>query len=143
MKRWLVAANSSIARVYKIEKQQSLVEVEQLEHPESRLHTRDLVTDKPGRDFESVGHARHAFESFPSPKQLEFSQFAKELSDYLSAARQRGEYDCLYIAASPTLLGLLRQSLDNETAKLVKGEIDKDMTHMNTNEIITHVPFIF
>lgn len=143
MKKWLVIANSSVARIYKIEKKKALVEIELFEHPESRLHNRDLVSDKPGRDFESVGHARHSLEPHSTPQQLEFNLFAKELSVYLENARNNGEFESLYIAASPTLLGLLRQSLDPATAKLVKGEVDKDMTHMNPDEIITHAPFLF
>ncbi|MBA2367428.1 MAG: host attachment protein [Candidatus Protochlamydia sp.] len=143
MKKWLVVANSSLARIYKIEKMKSLVEVELLEHPESRLHNRDLNSDKPGRGFESVGHARHSLEPHSSPQQLEFNQFAKELSVYLENARNNGEFESLYIAASPTLLGLLRQCLDSNTAKLVKGEVDKDMTHMNPDEIMKHASFLF
>ena len=143
MKKWLVVANSSLARIYKVEKQKALVEVELLEHPESRLHNRELVSDKPGRDFESVGRARHSLEPRSTPQQLEFNLFAKELSAYLETARNNGEFESLYIAASPTLLGLLRLSLSPNTAKLVKGEVDKDMTHMNPDEIMTHAPFLF
>ncbi len=140
---WLLVANGSIARIYKVEKQQSLIEVETLEHPESRLHNRDLVSDKPGRDFESVGFARHSLEPHSSPKQNEFNLFAKHLASYLENARNKGEFDRLYIAAGPALLGLLRQSLDATTTKLVSGEIDKDMTQMRPDEIVSHLPFLF
>ena len=139
---WLVVANSSFAKIFKLEKKESLIEVESFEHPESRLRDSDLVSDKPGRGFESVGQARHAMESQSSPKHQEFINFAKQLAHYLESARNKGEYERLYIAASPVLLGLLRQALHPATTKLLRGEVDKDMTHMNPNEILTHLPFL-
>lgn len=138
---WLLVANSSIARIFKIEKIQELTEIRTMEHPESRLHNIDLVSDKPGRDFESGGTRRHALEPKTMPKKLEFAIFAKDLADYLEESRNKGQFDALYIAAGPALLGLLRQSLHPNTAKIIKGEINKDMTQMKATEIPSHLPF--
>lgn len=140
---WLLVANSSFARIFKFKKIESLEEVKNFEHPESRLRNSDLVSDKPGRDFESVGVTRHALEPKISPKRLEFITFAKHLADQLEESRKNEEFGDLYIAASPTLLGLLRQSLHPNTAKVVKGEIDKDITHLKPEEIAPHMPFFF
>src|SRR4051794_21082580 len=114
---WLLVANSSIARIFKIEKRHELTEIKVLEHPESRLRNLDLVSDKPGRDFESAGAGRHALEPKVLPKRQEFAVFAKSLADYLETARNQGEFETLYVAASPALLGLLRQSLHPNIAK--------------------------
>lgn len=140
---WVIVANSSIARIFKLEKRHELKELKVFEHPESRLHNLDLVSDKPGRDFESSGIGRHALEPKTLPKKLEFAVFAKLLADYLETARNQGEFDTLYIAANPSLLGLLRQSLHPNTSKIIKGEVDKDMTQMKPNEIPAHFPFLF
>lgn len=140
---WLVVANSSSAKIYKIGHKQTLVELEMLEHPESRLHNRDLVSDKPGRDFESVGHARHAVAPRTWPQQQEMINFAKQLGDHLEQALTIGSYEKLYIAASPTMLGLLRNAFHPNTAKHVSGEVDKDMTHLKPDEIVKQIPFLF
>lgn len=140
---WLIIANSSLARIFKFEKKNELIELKVFEHPESRLRNSDLVSDRPGRDFESMGTMRHAMEPKTSPKQHEFALFAKTLADYLEAARNQNEFETLYIAASPTLLGLLRNSLHSGTTRLVKGEVDKDITHLKTDEIFSHLPFFF
>lgn len=140
---WVLVANSSLARIYKLEHQNHLTELKVLEHPESRLHNSDLVSDKPGRDFESMGSRRHALEPKTSPKKQEFAIFAKLLAEYLEESRLQGTFESLYIAASPSLLGLLRQSLHPNTAKLIKGEMDKDMTLMKPDEIPAHFPFFF
>jgi protein required for attachment to host cells len=141
---WLIVANSSLARIYKMVTRHNLKEIKVLEHPESRLHNIDLVSDKPGRDFESaVGIRRHALEPKVMPKQQEFAIFAKQLANYLEEALNHGEFETLYIAASPSLLGLLRQTLHPNIIKLIKGEVDKDMTQMKPDEIPSHLPFLF
>ncbi len=138
---WLLTANSSFARIFKIGSRHQLTELKTLEHPESRLHNIDLVSDKPGRDFESGGTRRHALEPKNMPKKLEFVEFAKMIADELQQGHQQNTYDSLYIAASPSLLGLLRKELNANVTKLIKGEVDKDLAHMKTEEILQHLPF--
>lgn len=139
---WLLIANSSSARLFKIQTKHELEEIRNFEHPESRLHNLDLVSDKPGRDFESVGRARHAIEPVTMPKQVEFELFAKRLADYLQEAHHKKEFEDLYIAASPAFLGLLRQELSSTVTRSIKGTVDKDMTHIKSSEILSHIPFI-
>lgn len=138
---WILTANSSIAKIFKVQEGMSLIEVRVLEHPESRFHTRDLVSDKPGTDSQSVGVRHHQMEQATSPKQLEFIAFVKEIASYLETERKNGSFKRLYLSASPNILGLLRQHLDPATIKLVSGEVDKDFTAMRASEIIKHLPF--
>lgn len=139
---WLLVANSSLARIYKIVNRNQVIELKVLEHPESRLHNGDLVSDKPGRDFESSsGTRRHALEQKTSPKKQEFAIFVKQLTNFLEDACNQGTYDTLYIAASPSILGLLRQSMHPNAAKLIKGEVDKDLTTLKSHELPSHLPF--
>jgi len=141
---WLVVASSSMARIFKVEGIDKLQEIKTLEHPESRLRNLDLVSDKPGRDSQTVGRGirKHALESKESPKHQEMVLFAKTLADVLENARHQGEFDALYLAAGPSFLGLLRQSLDANTAKFIKGEVDKDVTQIKPHELPLHLPFL-
>lgn len=139
---WILIANSSLARIYKLGMKNQLEELKVLEHPESRLHNIDLVSDRPGRDSEVGGTRRHALEQKTSPKKQEFIVFAKLLADYLEEARNEGNFDTLYIVAGPSLLGLLRTALHPNTAKLIKGEVDKDMTLFKSHELPSHLPFL-
>lgn len=136
---WILVANSSFARIYKVEKNHTLVELEVLEHPESRMHELDLTSGKPGRAFDSVGMGRHAMEQETSPKMNEFIFFAKQLSIRLDTARKEGSFGKLYIAASPLFLGLLRQHISSQTAQLIAGEVPKDMTHVAKEEIVENL----
>lgn len=140
---WLLVANGSVARLFKINNKHSLSEVTILEHPESHLRTRDLVTDTLGRDFESNNPTRHAMEPKTTPKQQEFIDFARRIASYLEEARINGKYEHLYLVAGPSLLGLLRQELTAPTSKLIKGEANKDLTHLPTHELSSHFSLLF
>ncbi len=139
---WVLVANSSTARVFKKENS-TLVQIKVLDHPESRLHNRDLVSDKPGRDFESVGSARHALEPQHTPHEIEAITFAKEIVNFLQTAKNNNEFDALYLAANPSMLGLLRQNFNGDTAKLIETELDKDLTQMRAEEVYNHFTFTY
>ncbi|MBA3721792.1 MAG: host attachment protein [Parachlamydiaceae bacterium] len=139
---WLLVANSCVAHVFKVQKKHSLEIVETLEHPEGHLRNQDLVSDRPGRDNESMNNTRHAIEPKTWPKEAELENFSKTISKYLDSACSKNNVGRLYLAASPNLLGLLRQKLNPNTTKLVNGEVDKDLTKMKPSEIINNLPFL-
>lgn len=138
---WVMVANSTIARFFEVEKSGALKEIESFVHPESRMHARDLVSDRPGRSYESATVARHAIEPRTSPKEVEENEFAKQISDHLHTAHQEGKFKHLYIASSPHFLGLLRQCMTSTTMHALKAEIDKDITHMPPLDIRKHLPY--
>lgn len=136
---WILVANSATARIFEIQKDGKLKEINALIHPESRFHGRDLTTDRPGRTHESANVGRHAMEPQTSLKREECIIFAKEISDYLHAAYLQGHFKRLYLAVAPQFLGLLRQAFPEAIAHAVAGEIDKDITHMSSDAIHKHL----
>jgi len=139
---WVLVANSSVAKIYKAENNQTLKEIANLEHPESRLPEHELVSSRPGRSFDSLGKGRHAMEQQTSPHMQEFMLFARELTQLLEEAFSKGKIGRLYVVANPQFLGLLRQSFSHHLASLVASEVDKDMTHLKPAEIRTHLPLV-
>lgn len=137
---WILVANGSLAKIFKIEKNSILTEIAEIQHPESRQKELDLVSSKPGRTFASMGTGvRHAYERPHTQKNTELHIFAKTLADYLDAARTKGDFSRLYLAANPQFLGILRQSLSTNTHDLIAGQVDKDMTHLSSAEILAHI----
>lgn len=132
---WVIVANSTLARFFQVEKTGELKEIETLIHPESRLHARDLVSERPGRAYESANSARHAIEPATSPKELEFELFAKQVADYLNKAVLDKKFDRLWLSASPHFLGLLRQAITPNTSHALIATIDKDMTQLTPAKI--------
>ena len=140
-KTWILVADSSVARIF-VPKGPTgpLVEIESLSHTASRLHDRDLASDKPGRTFDSMGAGRHSKELEVSPKEEEAVRFAEQLASRVNSARAAGEIDGLMVIAAPRFLGLLRQRLDPSTHKIVSFELDRDLTRLGPEEIRSHLP---
>ena len=62
-KTWVVVAESSRAKIYGMKNLRTpLVELDDLIHPEGRLHARDLTSSRPGRAYDISGRGRHAME---------------------------------------------------------------------------------
>jgi protein required for attachment to host cells len=139
-KKWVVVADSSRARIFAFH--QAALEMQELEgltHPASRAHERDLISDRPGRSFDSVGSGRHATEGEVSPKQQEAIVFAREICDRLELARTRGEFDEITLVAAPAFLGLLRENLSAAIHKLIVRTIDKNLVQHDEAEIRAHL----
>lgn len=138
---WIVVADDAYARIFRLHKQKSIEEVETLVHPESRLKESELVSDRPGRSFESNTVARRSIGQTNSPKKQEAINFAKFVANYLNDAAATGRCVKFYLAASPSFLGLLRQELSKTTSKLIESEINKQITHLEKEEICEFFPF--
>jgi protein required for attachment to host cells len=133
---WVVVAESSRAKLFAWDKPSApLRELEDLTHPESRLHEQELTTDLPGRAFDSAGEGRHAMGQVVSPKQEEAVRFAKTIGDRLESGRVEGCFEKLILVAAPQFLGLLRDSLSDNTKKLVVKEINKNLVQHDAAEI--------
>jgi len=140
-KIWVVVADEAKARVLSTNKStEPLVTVDELISSEATMAEQDLVSDKPGRSFDSNGQGRHAMGNKTNPKEQVTIRFAKELADYLETNRQRKAYIKLLIVAAPHFLGLLRKELSKGVSELVSLEVDKNLTAQAPEKIREHLP---
>ncbi|CCB87067.1 MULTISPECIES: host attachment protein [Parachlamydia] len=136
---WVVVADKCQAKIFRLVKFPKIKEIDYLEHPESGARNQDLISTKPGRNFQSGGVTRHAYQQETDPKQLEAMKFATEVAKYLSLAKQKEEFSRLYIFAEPSFLGLLRQHLTPEIQKTIVSESTKCLTSCDTESIEKHL----
>lgn len=137
---WLVVADASVARIFNYENSHSMIEISTLTHPASRLKNSDLVSDRLGREFQSMGGgSRSAMDPKTFPKDHEFEIFAKEITQFLLQAHNQRQFDGLYIIAGPEFLGLLRAELSPELKKILIGELNKTLTELSPKEILEHL----
>jgi protein required for attachment to host cells len=115
-------------------------EVGRISDPLARKHDRDLVSDRPGRSYESVGGARHAIERENDPRYQEAVRFARRISCRLDDALNRGEFEELVVAAGPPFLGLMRSEMSPQVKKRVVHEIRKDLVHGPVEALRRHLP---
>lgn len=117
----------------------SLSLMEALHHPEGRVKEHDIKSDKPGRSFDSHGHGRHALESHDGPHSHEMGNFVRSIAHRLDQGRQRNEFTELVLIAEPHLMGLLRDALDKNTARLVIRSLSKDLQNVAIHDLWPHL----
>jgi protein required for attachment to host cells len=136
---WIVVANSTLARIFRLEGLK-LVEMDTLIHPEGRMHEKDLVADKSGNTGDIFTSQRSSYSPPHSAKDVTNTNFAKKVAAHLEQGRNKGTLNRLFIAAGPGFLGTLRNELTTQTQSLIAAEVDKDITHLNPQEIKSHFP---
>ena len=129
---WIVAADSSRARILQVADRERLVEIEDLVNPEGRLQDRELTTDANPRLHGPGGQSAR---EEPSAVAHSVEMFSKRIGSYLEKARTDHRYDQLYLVAPPKFLGLVRKELGKEVEKLVLDEVPKDLSWFNAREI--------
>lgn len=107
--------------------------------PASRVRTRDLGTDKPGRSFESADGSRHAMEPRTDRHREEKRQFAKSMARVLDQAAEKRAFNRLILVAPPKSLGSLRTAMKQKTRALVTAEIPKDLTNVSLHDLPRHL----
>lgn len=137
MKRnWILVANQAEAQIYSSDRlpgNLSLVEV--LGNAEGTARARDLVSDAPGRAYDSHGSGRHAIEPNTGVKEEQRRRFVKEMVERLQTARVKGDFDQLVLLAAPAVLGVIRKTLNPELEKTVIKEIPKDLIGQGVEKI--------
>lgn len=135
---WIVAADHTRGRVFSLNGSE-LEEVHTLTHPEARVRTQVLESDRPGRAVESVGGARHALAPDVDSDAHERAVFAKEISEYVEQGRRQQQFKKLVLIAEPKMLGSLRKEFSGESMKLVERELAKNITQLNEQEIRRYI----
>lgn len=134
---WVLIADSSRARLFSADRARApLREIQTFLNPEGRARNRDLVSDRQGR---SPGNGPN-MDYEVTPKRQQAMIFAKEISEHLKNGRVSGLFRRLYIAATPSFLGLLRGKLDARTADLLVETVSKELTQLEPKQIRRHLP---
>lgn len=135
---WIVVADSSRARIFDAGRYgRELNEVDDLYHPESRLHEGDLRQGESGSQQESAPLARSGTAPTTPAHEKHAIGFARDVGRYLDDARHRGRFGKLVLVAAPSMLGALRDHIDASTAACVSREVDKNLAQRPVEDIQT------
>ena len=103
------------------------------------LAGREIMSDRPGRTFDSVGQGRHAKEPRTDPREVEKRRFAHTLAAMLEDGLKQGRFDCLVLVAPPKALGQLRDQLSKSLRDRVSAELAKDLMQTPLHELPEHL----
>lgn len=140
---WIISADEGRARIFsETDPAQAWQEVQDMVNNEARMRADEQFSDRlspkaAGKSAHNTGGAlpNSQYEPQQTPDVRAAQAFAREISDYLVAARQAGRFDMLALVAAPKFLGVLRQHLDPQLEPLVRLEIDKDYTHSSAQQL--------
>lgn len=132
---WIVVADSSHARIFQLrEGQLPAEEIHSLANPQGRAGNQQLASDEHGQYFGPDGHG-HTAPRVEEPVQHEVHQFARQIGHLLDSAAAQHRFQHLALVAAPRFLGLLRDSLDKQTRKLVTAEQAKNVAAFARHEL--------
>ena len=137
---WLLLANGSNARV--LENRgvgKGVHAIKDMVFNEEAKQPGDVFADRPGRVFDAGGAGRHSMEYASDPVREREKQFATNLCTRLAMAQAANKFDRLVVIAAPQTLGDLRAAMSADLTRSLHAEIDKDLTHVPTNQLPRHL----
>ena len=140
IRTWVLIADGSHARVVEnLGPSKGLHAVNELSFSNELPPTREILSDRPGRDFESTGEARHAYENKTDPRSDLKRSFAKQLAELLDAKLAERAFDRCVIVAPPQMMGDLRAVTSERVKKMVVGELTHDLTKTPDHQLPQHL----
>jgi protein required for attachment to host cells len=138
-----LVADAQHARIFEA-RRGNLTWVERAEEAlaEANPASHDQGSERPGRVHESMGAARHAIEPRQDPHRAAKAGFARHLAARLDEAAGGARYAHLLLVAPPAFLGDLRAALGDASRRLLRGSLNKDLTHLSAAEIASHLAAI-
>ena len=88
---------------------------------------REIKTDAPGTNKQSMGYGRPAMDETDFHQQEE-DRWVKDAAEELKKRALRNDFDALAIIAPPKALGVLRKELHKEVERRIVLTINKEMT---------------
>ena len=136
---WILVANASTARIYSNNgPKKGLKLVKELNHPESRQKSSELVTDRPGH-MQGFGNGHGSRQPATTPKEYEIEKFALEIAKELDHGRSTNDFDRLIMVASSPFIGTINSRLSDHVRSKVSDTVEKDYTRANDRELAGHL----
>ena len=139
-KHWVVVADQSKARFFTVsDPLGELLDVGELEHPETREREQAPASDRPVRNVDSKGPGRHPMGDKVELGKQEAIRFAKQVANHVQLAHNEGRCNRLLLVAGPSFLGLLRGNMKSLSGMEI-SELDKNLGQYDAQEIRKHLP---
>lgn len=138
---WILVADAAKARLFELpRKGANPVELACYTYPDGRSPGRHPEHGRLPRVQESNNPSRHAIEPKTSLRDKHAQRFADTLGTVVRKGRLEGRYDKLILVAPPRFLGVLHDSLDEQTAACVVGEVCNELLALSPAELRNHLP---
>ena len=105
------------------------------------VHKRDhdLVSDRPGRAFESATAARHAYSPRTDPHEQAKDRFTQVIVRRINADSAADQFNELVLVAPSHVLTELTEGLDTNARTRLVGSLAKDLVKTPDHELWSHL----
>jgi protein required for attachment to host cells len=100
-----------------------------------RLHTSDLVSDRPGSYPDGASPSSHRVQPRTDRHDYEKSLFVRDVATAVEKGANGRSFDRLVLVAPPAILGKLRTALQPRIRAMVAAEVGKDLTHLSLRDL--------
>ena len=137
---WVVIADGAHAKVLQFTPEKPRLEpVKDIAFTIDLPATHDLVSDRPGRVFESHGYASHAKAPRSDPHRELKRSLAHKIADALQTSLADQRYEKLVLVAPPVTLGDLREALAKGVRACVTAELAQDLVKIPASQLQDHL----
>ncbi|MGI9238191.1 MAG: host attachment protein [Woeseiaceae bacterium] len=128
-KYWIVVADESRAEIYTRDARRApLAKILSLENATSRMKTGEIISDRGGRSYDSIGTGRHTMAAEKAnPKKHASTIFANQIAERIGKVTHDGSCRGYALIAAPRFLGMLRDSTSRKCRFEPFKTIDKDV----------------
>jgi len=135
----IVVADGGRARLIRQSEDHRLHTFAMVESPAIHKKSSEMISDGPGRSFESASPTRHAIEPHTNPHLEAKHEFAEMVGSKLCTETALKEFDRVLLVAPAPILADIQKSLDAAVAGKVIGTVAKDLTKVPDNELQPHL----
>lgn len=135
----IVIADGGHARLVRPAAGNALHTFEAVDSASVHKHDRDLVSDRPGRSFESSASARHAYSPRTDPHEMAKDAFARVIARRVNDDSAAGVFNELVVVAPAHVMSELTEALDAPTKAKLRGTLAKDLVKTPDNELWPHL----
>ena len=135
----IVVADGGHARFVQPAADNALHTIEAIDSTTLHKKDHDLVSDRPGRSFESGTAARHAYTPRHDPQEMAKERFAQLIADRINEGSTVGTFDDLVIVAPPQVLNKVTGGLDGTARNKLLGTLPKDLAKTPDHELRPHL----
>jgi protein required for attachment to host cells len=134
-----VIADGGHARLLRPAADNALHTFETLESDSIHKRDQDLVSDRPGRAFESASVARHAFTPRHDPHEMAKDRFAHAVAQLVNERSAEDVFSELVIVAPSHVLAELTDALDAPARAKLRGELPRDLVKTPDDALWPHL----
>ena len=140
VRTWIVIADGARARIVKNAGPGRGVEADSnLVFRSEHRKLQEIMADKPGRAYDSVGKSRHSMDYGTDVVREDERHFLRSLAARLDKEATANAYDRIILIAPPRALGDLRPYLSKPVKNRIHGEIAKDLTQLPNDRLADHL----